>query len=204
MGFTSRRKRPLDRTITHLRDTSLVVIATEGAKTEKQYFESDLFRNSRVQVKVIETLDNRSAPNHVFSRMKDFAKETQLENDDQLWLVVDKDRWTEHSLREICSKSLNRKIQIQVAVSNPCFELWLYLHHAKWVDGRVSSDRMKDALRKLLGGYNSSKLDVSQYNESNLKMAIEHSKILNTDGRWPENPGTKVYEVVESIHQLCL
>jgi hypothetical protein len=38
MSFTSRKKRPLDRRVEHVKDTSLIVIATEGEKTEKIYF----------------------------------------------------------------------------------------------------------------------------------------------------------------------
>ncbi len=48
MGFTSRRKRPLDRHIPHLRDTRLIIIVTEGQKTEKQYFESEMLRYIKI------------------------------------------------------------------------------------------------------------------------------------------------------------
>ena len=48
MGMTSRRKRPLDHAIPHQRDTRLIIIATEGEKTERQYF--SMFRNVRVRV----------------------------------------------------------------------------------------------------------------------------------------------------------
>lgn len=60
MGITSRRKRPLDRKIPHLRDTNLIIIAVEGEKTEKQYFESNFFQRKRVQVKVLETKEGLS------------------------------------------------------------------------------------------------------------------------------------------------
>jgi len=53
VSLTSRRKRPLKRDIKHLRDTRLVVIATEGHCTEKQYFEIFERRSSRVQVKIL-------------------------------------------------------------------------------------------------------------------------------------------------------
>ena len=74
-ALTSRRKRPLDRDVPHLRDTRLIIIASEGEKTEKQYFESGLFGNRRVQVKVLETQDGRSAPNWVLARLNLAAAE---------------------------------------------------------------------------------------------------------------------------------
>jgi len=50
MAITSRKSRPLDRSVEHLRDTRLVIIAAEGRITERQYFA--MFRSTRVQVKV--------------------------------------------------------------------------------------------------------------------------------------------------------
>jgi hypothetical protein len=106
MGLTSRRKRPLDRSIPYFRDTHLIIIATEGTKTEKQYFESTVFRNKRVQVIVLETKDNCSAPRYVLDRLKQYAKETDLQPNDQLWLMADKDCWPDSQLKEVCSHAI--------------------------------------------------------------------------------------------------
>ena len=62
MSLTSRQKRPLNRNIPHLRDTKLIIIVAEGTNTEKLYFESELFKCPRIQVKVFEIQDNKSAP----------------------------------------------------------------------------------------------------------------------------------------------
>ena len=70
MSLTTRRKRPLDRRTRpepH-RDARLFVIATEGEKTEKQYF--SLFRNRRCQVKIITSKEGRSAPKYIFEQLK--------------------------------------------------------------------------------------------------------------------------------------
>jgi len=133
MALTSRKKRPLDRSIPCLRDTRLIIIATEGEKTEKQYFESPLFQCTRVQVHVLETQNGLSSPGHVISRLKDFAQEHNLMAGDQLWAVVDKDRWPDKSLARICQQLAQmKKYQGGCAISNPRFELWLYLHHGDW------------------------------------------------------------------------
>jgi len=50
MALTHRKKRPIDRNLEIVGDTRLLIIATEGRKTEKQYFAQ--FHNRRVQVKV--------------------------------------------------------------------------------------------------------------------------------------------------------
>lgn len=55
------------------RDARLFVIATEGAATEKQYFE--MFGSSRIKVKVLETgSDNQSAPQYVLDRLNSFKE----------------------------------------------------------------------------------------------------------------------------------
>ena len=38
-----------------------------------------------------------------------------------------------------------------LAVSNPCFELGLYLHYEEWAEGRVSSGEIEKELRALQG-----------------------------------------------------
>jgi hypothetical protein len=204
MGLTSRRKRPLDRSIPHLWDTRLVIIASEGEKTEKQYFESDLFRNPRVQVKVLETKKGFSAPDYVLQRLKDFARETDLQPDDELWLVVDKDRWPEQNLKRVCSHAVRgRKQKARIAVSNPCFELWLFLHHADWDTPSPSSRQVEEELRRLLGNYNKSNLDIERF-QGRIEIAVSRAKQLDVapSKRWPENPGTHVYRLVEVIGAL--
>lgn len=204
MGLTSRRKRPLDREIPHRRDTRLIIVAAEGKWTERQYFESHVFRNSRVQVRVLATEDCKSAPKYVYQRLKEFAEQYELQPNDQLWLVVDKDRWPDVQLSDVCRRAVGRKrLRCRLAISNPCFELWLYLHHADWALGAKTSSEVVQELRVLLGGYNKAKLDVDRYSDR-ADDAVRRSKSMDTRplGRWPDNPATHVYRLVEAIRAL--
>jgi hypothetical protein len=200
MALTSRKKRPLDHSVPHLRDASIIVIATEGAKTEGQYF--DLFGSKRVQIHVLPTEEGFSAPKHVFARLAEFKKECDIGKDDQLWLMIDVDRWEERSLAEVASESLRKKFQL--AVSNPCFELWLYLHHGD-VDSetRVTCNDLKEQLKAVLGSYNKSKLDLDRYRGKESD-AISRARALDADSdqRWPNATGTHVYKVVEEVLAL--
>ncbi len=204
MGLTSRQKRPLDRQISSFRDTRLIIIAAEGEKTEKQYFESKLFDNRRVQVKVLPAEDGKSAPKHVYERLKEYTENFDLQRNDQLWLVVDRDHWPDAQLSEVCSHAVgHRRIRCQPAISNPCFELWLYLHHADWTLGPKTSSEVVQGLRTLLGSYNKSKLDIDRYSNG-IDDAVRRSKGMDKQpkGRWPDNPGTHVYNLVEAIRRL--
>jgi hypothetical protein len=205
MSITSRRKRPLDHTIPHLRDTRLIIIATEGKETEKQYFEDEAFQHIRVQIRVLPTgVDGRSAPQHVLARLKEFAAEYELQPNDQLWIAIDKDRWEERALADVCNKAARSTLlRAKAAVSTPCFELWLYLHRADWTEGEVHAEALKQRLRELLGSYNHAKLDMSQFRPG-IGDAIVRAKSTDSSERcpWPENPGTCVYKLVEAILSL--
>jgi len=201
MGITSRKKRPLRREIPHLRDTRLIIIASEGAVTEKKYFESSLFHSRRIQVKVLETEGGHSSPESVLNRLRAFKKEFQLSSSDRLWLAIDRDRWKEKNLHIISANS--RKMGAGLAVSNPCFELWLYLHFEEWAEGCVSSGEIEKELRALLGSYNKSAppIELLSGKIGDASRRAEEMD-LNQSLRWPENPGSHVYRLVKEINNL--
>lgn len=195
MSLTSRKKRPLDRSVKHFRDTKLIVVAVEGEKTEKQYLE--MFRNTRVQVRVLPTTEGRSAPEQVFDRLLDFKKEFQLGEDDESWLMIDVDRWGD-GLARVCQDAYGRGVSL--AVSNPCFEVWLYLHFGDVPDDRLTCRQFEDLIRHELGGYKKNQIDRDTF-LPNVPAAIERARALdaNPTERWPSTTGTRVYKLVEKL-----
>jgi hypothetical protein len=202
VSLTSRRRRPLDRSIPHTRDASLVVIATEGTSTEPDYFAMFRRKSTRVQVRVLETTGGRSAPRDVLARLKRYRREFQLGVGDSLCLVVDKDRWPDGQLAEVAAQAT--RLAFVMAVSRPCFELWLYLHRADPPEAMssMSSREVEEALRALLGGYNKACLDASRF-EPFVDVAVGRATVLDVrpDDRWPNQLGTRVYRVVNAIHE---
>jgi hypothetical protein len=202
--LTSRRPRPLDRTIPHLRETRLIVIATEGASTEKEDFTifRNTRRNSRVQVLVLPTIEGHSSPKHVFTRLAKMKREHDLRAVDQLWVMIDVDRWPTKMLAEVARAAKQKGFPM--AVSNPCFELWLYLHHSD-VEARrrYTSREMKDELARISGGYDPSNLQIERF-ESNVDDAVRRATALDVRPRqrWPHSTGTHVYRAVNEILKL--
>lgn len=196
MALTSRRKRPLNRNIQHLRDTKLYIIATEGEKTEKLYF--GMFRNIRVQVKVIPSEAGLSAPEYVLKRLRHFKEEYQLSVEDELWLMVDVDRWGDKKLNQICSAAVQQNFQL--AVSNPCFEVWLYLHFADLPSDEITCKQVTELLRQHLGGYSKTNIEELTF-KPHIQEAIQRASQLhsNLNERWPSMTGTHVYKVVEKL-----
>lgn len=201
------------------RDARLIVIASEGKDTERIYFKAlaKEYTNPRVHVHILErSVDeqNNSSPEHVLKQLNDYKSQYELEADDELWLVVDKDRWTEAMLSRVATEC-SQEVTMHMALSNPCFELWLLLHledaasltpeeHVRWMENRRKSRNadpyLKTRLRQKIGSYHESSYDVLTL-IVHVEEAIERAKALdkNPTDRWPQTLGTRVYLLAESI-----
>ena len=201
------------------RDARLIVIASEGKDTERIYFKAlaKEYTNPRVHVHVLERSENEqnnSSPEHVLKQLNDYKSQYELEADDELWLVVDKDRWTEAMLSRVATEC-SQKVAMHMALSNPCFELWLLLHmedavslppeeQKQWMENRRKSKNadpyLKVRLRQKMGSYHESSYDALTL-IAHIENAIERARALDkkpTD-RWPQTLGTRVYLLAESV-----
>ena len=201
------------------RDARLIVIASEGKDTERIYFKAlaKEYTNPRVHVHILERSEaeqNNSSPEHVLKQLNDYKEQYALEADDELWLVVDKDRWTEAMLSHVATECVQDNY-MHMALSNPCIELWLLLHlvdvsllrpeeQLQWLENRRKSKNtdpyLKVRLRKEMGSYHESAYDASML-IANVETAIEQAKTLdkNLADRWPQTLGTRVYLLAESV-----
>ena len=128
---------------------------------------------------------NNSSPEHVLKQLNNYKNQYELEADDELWLVVDKDRWTDAMLSRVATEC-TQEVSMHMALSNPCFELWLLLHlediasltpeeQKLWMENRRKSKNadpyLKVRLRQKMGAYHESSYDA----------------------------GTRVYQLAESV-----
>ena len=191
----------------------LFVIVSEGEKTEKIYFD-DLsadkrFHHPSVHVETIQSAD--SSPEHVLAKLTDFNKTYELGADDELWLVIDRDRWEVPMLRRVTQEALQKRFC--VADSNPCFELWLLLHHRSldnYSDDQQEElrqnrqigrrKRLERELVDICGSYSKSKLKTSDY-LPHISTAIENARKsdIRPNDRWLNQIGSRVYKLVQSI-----
>lgn len=201
------------------RDARLIVIASEGKDTERIYFKAlaKEYTNPRVHVHILERSEderNSSSPEHVLKQLNDYKGHYELESDDELWLVVDRDRWTEAMLSRVATECAQNNF-MHVALSNPCIELWLLLHlvdatlltseeEQLWMDNRRKSKNadpyLKVRLRQEMGSYHESSYDAKMLIE-HVDVAIARAEALdkNPADRWPQTLGTRVYLLVESV-----
>lgn len=201
------------------RDARLIVIATEGKDTERIYFKAlaKEYTNPRVHVHILErseTEQNNSSPEHVLKQLNDYKEQYALEADDELWLVIDKDRWTEAMLSRVATEC-TQDDYMHMALSNPCIELWLLLHlvdaaslspaeQQQWLENRRKSKSadpyLKMRLRQEMGSYHEAAYD-AQMLIAHVDKAIKRAKALdnNPSDRWPQSLGTRVYLLAESV-----
>lgn len=209
-----RKFRPRERR-SGIRDPKLIIIATEGSHTEPKYF-NDMaspryFYNPRIHVEVLEREGTASAPEHVMKMLDQFCERYYYEEGlDELWLVVDTDRWGDKKLASIGRKCYQKGYEM--AVSNPCFELWLLLHLRslneypdetldEFQENRKtgSRTRLEEELVNLLGEFSKSSLKTEHF-LPNVEDAIRRARALDNPGdRWPNDLGSRVYLLTEKI-----
>jgi len=193
------------------RDAKLFVIATEGKKTEPRYFKDfssrNYYYNPRVHIEILERLTSSSSPEHIIEELNKFKSRYSLNRNDELWMVVDLDRWHQRNFSSVATQC--RQKHYFLAVSNPCFEVWLLLHLkdlSEYNQDQIrqftknSNRDLEREIRNILGSYNKTNPDTSKF-LPHIHKAIRRARDLdkNPSDRWPNSIGTRVYLLTEKI-----
>jgi RloB-like protein len=202
------------------------VIASEGADTERIYFEGlkEFIQEKGIYDSLIkiEFLKRKTEKERVKSSHKAIVKQLdaykktfQIDERDELWLVIDRDKQNNPTKNIAAIAQSCQQKGYFLALSNPNFELWLLLHIADL--GLYTSSQLEDLLEnkkvnatknyldfeltKVLGSYNKTKYDAKQFFPF-IQDAIKRAKDLdlNPNDRWIEGSlGTRVYRLAENI-----
>lgn len=185
----------------------IVLVVCEGAVTEKEYLQgfANRCRNSRVQIKIASEAgrDPKSLV-EVAKSHKKRAEEAAEKGDsnlayDQVWCLHDID---DHPVDKVIgAKDMARDNGIELAVSNPCIELWLFLHFAD--TGVIHRNQLASLLKKRIPQYDKH-VKFEDY-ETGLADAIKRAKVLDTHaknaGELGRNPTTGVYRLIAEIQR---
>jgi len=187
----------------------LLILACEGLKTERQYFEA-WFTKLREAGKIsprscVIAPHDHTNPTGVLADLVAYQSNgiTCLDFEHK-WIVIDRDEERTngggHTVQDFNDALTQAKKQgVKVAYSNPCFEFWFLLHY----DLRDSSLH-RDDLAKLLSqrmGVAYEKSDKGHFERlfPKIPIAIRNSvKLCQSDKRPPcdANPTTTVHELV--------
>lgn len=194
MGRRTFRRRP-----PFLPYRKLFLIATEGAKTEPIYFGIFNSPQTTIHVKLLPARKHDSSPPQVLKRAKEFVKEKGVGKKDEVWLVMDRDQWTDEQLEGVFIGC--RASAFNLAVSNPQFEYWLLLH---FEDGSgVSGSRdCTQRLMRYLPNFDKGHLEIQKV-EPGIPDAIHHAEAKDTPPceDWPKTNGSTVYRLVKSLRE---
>jgi hypothetical protein len=196
----------------------LFLLAYEGNETEPTYFEA-LKKNYRFNKERIEIVslrrdveDTKSAPKYVFENLEKIKDEYDLGNNDELWMIIDRDRNGKNI--EKYSTKCKSEPNFYFALSNPCFEFWLLLHlkdiseftedELKLIFENRKVSSKKTYLKKLLSnllsdGYNEANLQPERFLQ-HIEIAINRAKAMNIeDEDYPKTLGTDIYKLIEKV-----
>lgn len=200
-----------------VRDARIIALALEGEQTgeEFRYFShlrEQLPNNRRFIIELLPTSadTHRSSPDAVIHRLDEHASTNALNPEfDELWMVFDIDTWPEPLLSRVARTA--RQKRYRLALSNPCFELWLLLHfdpleleQITWPDN--SAKRSREAKRLLarcrgdLGPQDSSLSAIRRATARAERLAADESP----ESRWPSFPGTDVHTIIIHLQRAQL
>ncbi|MBR5758186.1 MAG: RloB domain-containing protein [Thermoguttaceae bacterium] len=176
----------------------LVLVATEGAITERQYIDivRSLFLSERRQ-KTTENLNisvaivkhrDQSSPRSLLQRLRREIEDNKLDENYSAWLICDRDQWTREQFQEIqkwVDKDPDRNHWI---LSAPNFEYWLSLHFDNKDDCRTFFERYDKKLQ-------TSDFSYGQIVSANKKA---RQKFQNS-GDLLEHDGSQMFQFVEFL-----
>jgi hypothetical protein len=98
---------------------------------------------------------------------------------------------------------------VNIAVSKPCFELWLLLHHVEEaaVRGLSTAADVEAALRSQLGQYNKANLRQKDFPLASVAAACMRARRLDqtvAGGEVPAENTSRVYQLWEAIAAKAL
>ena len=181
-----------------------VLIVCEGAVTEPEYFKTFIrvCRNPRVS---IEVAAGTGVPLSVVRKAKDLklnaARLARQERDenvmyDSVWCVYDVDDHPHHhEAREMACVN-----HIELAISNPCFELWLLLHFRECPGMRERAE-IQSLLKQHDPAFDKhiSHPSYQLEYETAAARAMRLDNAATKQGELGRNPSTQVYKLTERL-----
>ncbi len=203
MKKRDRERRPARR-VPYKDSKPVILIITEGKVTEPEYLDgfARATKNPRVRIEVVgDAGDPKKIVEFAKDRKTEAKEEAQRQRDDNLcydevWCVFDVDEHT----RTPDAIQMARDNEIEVAMSNPCVELWLWLHFADQ-PGMQHRHDLQRMMKQHISSYDKH-VDYSDYSagyDEAVKRASRLDKAAKAANEAGRNPTTGVWRLTESI-----
>lgn len=203
-GNRRNRERRQARRPAYKESKPVILIVTEGEVTEPEYLEgfARAAKNPRVQIEVV---GGAGAPKTIVesakAKKKEAEKRARREKDenlryDEVWCVFDIDKHPNIP----GAKQMAQDNGMELAISNPCIELWLWLHFADQ-PGMQHRHDLQRMMKRHIPNYKKS-VDYSEYADgydAAVRRASRLDKDAKADNDEGRNPTTGVWRLTESI-----
>lgn len=196
----------------------VILVVTEGSQTEPKYFEH--FRNRRTNIDIL-VVGSRASSGEtdyisLVRKANDYRSKNQLSSahGDSLWVVADgdinfnnADPISSKNTQLAKARTMADRNGIQLAISNPCFELWFLLHFRYTTAYLRDYTAVVTALKAYIPNYTKNG-DVTPLLTGHIEDAIKHALPLENYHQQNEkklpfdlstNPFSEVYRLVELL-----
>jgi hypothetical protein len=169
----------------------------EGKITEREYFDGLRSMHRLPAVRVEGPYSEPSELVQTAIKKRDAASSDPY---DEIWCVFDVEYPVRVGLQD--TLAIAEEEQFQLALSNPCFELWLILHFKKWSSHLSTSAAC--TMAETLNGYSEKHIDFSKFADR-IAIATSRSEMLNTTHNRnckncpDDNPSTNVGVLVSEL-----
>jgi hypothetical protein len=163
-----------------------ILIVTNGERTERDYFEG-VRREPWVEV-ALRVRFSSGDPTAVVVRAATLRDDYDY---DHVWAVCDVDQFNvEPAIADATARGVG------LALSNPCFEVWLILHQRPGCPRLSAASQAGKVLGKHIATWDKTRLNFADFRE-HIFAAIERAQVL---GEPPAaNPSTSVWRVIEAV-----
>ena len=191
----------------------IVLFAAEGHNETEKLYLRDLIddRNGFVLRKAYGTnTDPIGMVKNIISTMRDLDFRHSEGDVAFCFLDLDCDRGKERSLKE--AENMARKHNINIIVSNPCFELWYICHYTSSPKNYSGSRELLRDMDRYIHGYSKSKDGIYEITKTNIpnamrnaenleKRAISNGYIIHTADFSPTTDWYKIFRFIGSSVQ---
>jgi hypothetical protein len=149
-GKKKRGEQSLQRQSRHRSEKTRILIVCEGKETEPNYFrglrdEEAVRQKFSLEIRKGKGGSCVAVVEQAFAEMEKAAN--RGENFDEVWCVFDAEQAGQRD-QVIQGRALARQHDIQLAISNPAFEVWLLAHFVRTRRAFADSEKVIEALNK--------------------------------------------------------
>lgn len=186
------------------------LIICEGKETEPNYFNAFKEIGLWTKTAIIEVIPKKAVGITIVKQAKKCKNKDNTY--DEIWCVFDRDAKDENNNQQNFNEAIQTAIneELNLAVSNDCFELWYLLHFDYYTSETHRSDFKKMLKTRLGEEYR--KNDDAMYQKllNKQEKAIQNAKKLwssyesETDelAKYNKNPSTTVHLLVERLNKV--